>query len=127
VKIRIARRALREIERAARWWHDHRQNAPELFEAELRDTLEQIRKSPQSPAIARVSRGRATCRVLMRETRYYVYYRVEPPDVVLIQSLWGRRPRPRSEAVSASFFSCRRRRSSTRVIARGLAPKQARS
>jgi hypothetical protein len=89
VKIRIARRALREIERAARWWREHREHAPELFEEELRDALERIRRSPQSSKIARVSRGRATYRVLMRETKYHVYYRVEPPDVVLIQSLWS--------------------------------------
>ena len=89
VKIQFARRAVREIERAAHWWRNNRLDAPDLFEQELAETLEKIRRSPTSPKQVRASHGKVTYRVLMRETHYHVYYRVEQPDVVRVQAVWG--------------------------------------
>jgi len=68
VKIEFARRALREILREARWWVENRPDAPLLFEEELKEALEKIRKAPEAPKVYRVKRGRATRRVLMKTT-----------------------------------------------------------
>jgi len=66
----------------ARWWVENRPDAPLLFEEELKEALEKIRKAPEAPKVYRVERGRATRRVLMETTGCHVYYRVENPNLV---------------------------------------------
>ena len=98
MKIEFARRALREILREARWWVENRPDAPLLFEEELKEALDKIRKAPEAPKVYRVKRGRATRRVLMKTTCCHVYYRVENPNLVLVQCVWGaprgKQPKP---------------------------------
>lgn len=91
-------RAIREAERCARWWHEHRPAARQLFEDELRQALDQIRSAPNLGAIFTSRRsGREYRRVLMAEARYHVYYRVVGPDEVRVLAIWsavrGRGPR----------------------------------
>jgi hypothetical protein len=85
VILTLSPRAIREAERCARWWREHRPAARQLFEEELRRALEQIRSA------------REYRRVLMTETRYHVYYRVSGPDEVRVFAVWsavrGRGPR----------------------------------
>jgi plasmid stabilization system protein ParE len=98
VTLTLSPRAIREAERCARWWHEHRPAARLLFEEELRHVLDQIRSAPNLGGIFKSrSSGREYRRVLMAETRYHVYYRVSSPDEVRVVAIWsavrGRRPR----------------------------------
>lgn len=94
----VSPRAIREAERYARWWYEHRPAARQLFDDELRHALAQIRNAPNLGAIF-ISRktGREYRRVLMPETRYHVYYRVAGPERVRVVAIWsavrGRGPR----------------------------------
>jgi plasmid stabilization system protein ParE len=90
VRLVFARRALREIDRAARWWVANR-DARTLFEEELAQALRQIRTEPGIGQVYRVVRGREQRRLLMRKTARHVYYRVEAPERILILSVWGAR------------------------------------
>jgi plasmid stabilization system protein ParE len=42
----LSPRAIREAERCARWWYEHRPAARLLFDEELRHALDQIRSLP---------------------------------------------------------------------------------
>jgi plasmid stabilization system protein ParE len=89
VKLVFARRALREIERSARWWVEHR-DARGLFEGELAQALQQIRDDPNCGQLYRHVRGREQRRVLMPKTARHVYFRREAEDVMIL-SMWGAR------------------------------------
>jgi plasmid stabilization system protein ParE len=89
VKIDLAQKALRDILREARWWLANRGDAPLLFEKELAEALEKIRKWPEAPKVYRVKGRRITRRVLMPGTGCHVYYRVQKPDIVRVVSVWG--------------------------------------
>jgi plasmid stabilization system protein ParE len=58
--IEIAPRALRDAERCARWWREHRPAAGGLFEDELRAALDQIAGSRTSGVPTRPSPGEST-------------------------------------------------------------------
>lgn len=72
MKIVFARRALREIERCARWWVAHR-DAHALFADELAEALDQIRNDPAVGPVHRIVAGREQRRVLMPKTAHHVY------------------------------------------------------
>lgn len=94
----LSPRAIREAERCARWWYQHRPAAPLLFDEELRHVLDQIRSAPDLGSLFKARKsGREYRRVLMPETRYHVYYRVVGPDRIRVAAVWsavrGRGPR----------------------------------
>jgi plasmid stabilization system protein ParE len=97
VKLELAPRAVREAERCAGWWREHRPTARALFEDELRAALDQVRNAPHVGSIYEAVGGREYRRLLMPETRYHVYYRVVGPDHVRVLAVWsavrGRGPR----------------------------------
>ncbi len=89
MNLELAPRALREAERCAGWWREHRPAARTLFENELRDALDQIRNSPHLGSVYEVVGGREYRRVLMPETRYHVYYRLVGSGRVRIVAVWS--------------------------------------
>jgi plasmid stabilization system protein ParE len=89
VKLRVARRALAEAERAARWWRRNREAAPTLFEEELDAALDLLRETPTLCGVWRTHRGSEVRRIFLPRTRYHVYYRIEPDDAVLVMSIWS--------------------------------------
>jgi plasmid stabilization system protein ParE len=98
VILKLSPRAIRDAERCARWWREHRPAARQLFDDELRRALEQIRSAPDLGGTFTSRRSRREYRrVLMTETRHHVYYRVSGPDEVRIVAIWsavrGRGPR----------------------------------
>ena len=76
VRLEIAPRAALDAERAARWWRANRPAATELFEEELAEVLGQLRAAPAVGVVYRAASGREHRRLLMRGTRFHVYYRV---------------------------------------------------
>ncbi len=89
MRIVIAPRALREAERCARWWRENRPAAPELFERELHEALDQIRAFPQLGSAYEAMPGREHRRLLMPLTRCHVYYRMAAPDLVRVVAIWS--------------------------------------
>lgn len=77
MRLEVAKRAQREAKRLGRWWLEHRDKAPELFEQELAAAYELILRDPVFGQTYLVSRGRRIQRVLMPRTRHHVYYRYE--------------------------------------------------
>jgi plasmid stabilization system protein ParE len=69
------------------WWRGHRNKAPDLFEAELSDTLRLIGSAPR--AGKRVAHPTEEVRrAMMRKTRHHVYY-VEREQYVFVVAVWG--------------------------------------
>ncbi len=89
MKLELAPRFLREAERCARWWREHRPAARFLFDEELRAAFDQIRTAPALGSVYLAMAGREHRRVLMLQTRHYVYYRVVAPDLVRLVSVWA--------------------------------------
>ena len=89
MKLALAPRAVREAERCAGWWREHRPAARALFDDELR--------AAQLGSVYEAAGGLEYRRRLMPETRHHVYYRVVGPDLVRILAVWsavrGRGPR----------------------------------
>lgn len=81
---------------ASVWWRENRQSAPSLFDRELAEALELLRAMP-NVGVPYPPRLRYR-RLLLRETGYHVYYRVdEAAGVLYVVSVWhtrrGRNPR----------------------------------
>lgn len=85
-----------DIRRIDRWWREHRPAAPELFVAELAEAFALLAESPKlgqrypRPDIPTLRR------LLLRATRYHVYY-VFDGQMAAVLSVWsairGRGPR----------------------------------
>ncbi len=70
------------------WWRTYRDKAPDLFAEELSEALDLIASSPH------VGRARARIavpgvrRVLLRSTRYHVYYSATDTEVTVL-AVWS--------------------------------------
>ena len=74
-RVIISKRAQRDIERIDSWWVQNRQLAADLFFLELQDALDLLRRQPTIGQ--RYTTGsRNFRRVLLRGTRYHLYYRI---------------------------------------------------
>jgi len=85
-----------DIRRAHEWWSVNRKAAPHLFAEEFAAAFALL---AASPTIGRSYRNRAVRgvrRILMRATRYHVYY-VPAASRVVVLAVWGavRGQRPR--------------------------------
>jgi plasmid stabilization system protein ParE len=70
-----------------RWWREHRDKAPDLFEDELADVFRLISTAPGVGKRYPHARE-GVRRVMMRKTRHHVYY-VEREQYVLVVAVWG--------------------------------------
>ena len=64
------------VEAADEWWRANRDAVPNLFASELERMLAAIAVMPTFGAPAQSERAPGVRRVLLRKTRYHVYYRV---------------------------------------------------
>jgi Plasmid stabilization system protein len=84
-RIRITHAALEQMDRAAAWWREHRDKAPDAFDD---DTDEAIRVLQDNPFIGQtVSLSKPTRRFWLDRIRFYIYYRVED-DIIVILAVW---------------------------------------
>ncbi|HEV7923314.1 MAG TPA: type II toxin-antitoxin system RelE/ParE family toxin [Thermoanaerobaculia bacterium] len=60
---------------------------PMLLELEINDAFELIRSAPEVGEAARNTRLAAVRRVLLKATQYYLYYRADDDEIVML-SLW---------------------------------------
>lgn len=68
------RRAIREAEAIDEWWRSNRPSAPDLFVTELEAMLGAAALMPTLGAPARSERASGVRRLLLRTTRYHVYF-----------------------------------------------------
>jgi plasmid stabilization system protein ParE len=94
--VRTTRTSDRHIEEVDAWWRAHRTKAPDLFLDELADAFALIEAAPELGRPWTESEVPGVRRVVMRATRYHVYYRVDGEGVVVL-AVWsavrGRGPR----------------------------------
>jgi len=69
------------------WWRENRPSAPELFVAELSSAFATLASAPKAgtPYPLELTGVR---RLLLRSTRYHVYYRVKEDDVMIV-AIWS--------------------------------------
>lgn len=90
-RVRVTPHAESQILEAGHWWVEHREKAPELFEAELLQAYEKIASAPSivgKPVPDADIPG--VLRVLMPKTKTHIYYVIDEtvPEVVVI-TVWG--------------------------------------
>ena len=66
------------------WWRKNRRASPELFVRELTASFEFIANTPQIGRPYRASPLAGTRRLLLKETRYHVYYLPRRDDVIVL-------------------------------------------
>jgi plasmid stabilization system protein ParE len=77
------------------WWRENRPLAPDLLDEELRGVLAIVATTPTIGALARDARLQGVRRILLRRTRYHLYYRVNAPAGRLeVLALWHARRKP---------------------------------
>lgn len=90
----------RDIRRAHAWWSTNRSGAARLFAEELAAAFDLLAASPLIGRSYRSRAVRGVRRILMRATRYHVYYVPEASRIVVL-AVWGavRAQRPRLRSV----------------------------
>ena len=78
---------IREIDS---WWRKNRPRAPDLFLNELSDSFDLIAGAPQIGRLYRQSPVLRVRRLLLRETRYHIYYMTTADDVRIL-AVWHAR------------------------------------
>ena len=92
MKLVIAARAEREIERKAASWAKHSTVSPELFWDELRRVIRRLEVEPYAGRRWTSPSGRQLYRLLLPATENHLYYSYEPQkQVLMIRCLWGAR------------------------------------
>lgn len=83
-EIRIAARALAEIEKISRWWMNHRPASPRLFDHELATILDLLEVQPEIGTAKRLPTVGDVRVVVLRRSRYLVMYQI----VAAEQQVW---------------------------------------
>jgi plasmid stabilization system protein ParE len=77
-----------QIRAIERWWKSNRRAAPRLFQEELAEAFSVLATSPGIGRIYRTPSVAGVRRLLLRATRYHVYY-VHDADAVIVLSVWS--------------------------------------
>lgn len=85
--LQVAPVAEEQIRTASAWWHEHRQAAPDLLEAELERAFELITSQPGVGAPALDEGFEVVRRITVRRSRYHLYYQVHEQTVEVL-ALW---------------------------------------
>jgi plasmid stabilization system protein ParE len=88
LRVVIAPEAERQAREIDRWWREHRAAAPGLFLDELAATIELIGDMPLAGRRYHGGPVRGVRRVLLRSTRYHVYYVVRRTEAQIL-SVWS--------------------------------------
>jgi plasmid stabilization system protein ParE len=89
VKVLFSPQARRDFEAIVTWWRSQRPAAPFLFEDEIRSAAQLLAEAPYTGVAGRDVRMKEVRRLVLRETRYLLYYRVlEKRQLVEVLRLW---------------------------------------
>lgn len=71
------------------WWRQHRPAAVTLFRDEFEKTVRRLASRPMAGAEYRTAASGRLRRILLRRTRYHIYYTIDPQrHVVLVRAVW---------------------------------------
>jgi plasmid stabilization system protein ParE len=87
VNVRVTRRAQAQIDRAARWWDENRERAPEAFDEDLSKAFSLLSAEPRIGVRVSNARLEGVRRIHLARIRYYLFYRVRS-DAVEVLALW---------------------------------------
>lgn len=87
LQVRVTPEAETQIREIDGWWRENRSAAPDLFLSELTESFDIIAGAPQIGRLYRKSPLRNARRLLLKQTRYHVYY-VTMPGEVRVLAVW---------------------------------------
>jgi plasmid stabilization system protein ParE len=90
----IEQRAEREIAVASKWWRHNRYKAPSAFDDDLADAITDVRREPGLGVPTFGTKRTNVRRVTLSRVRYYVYYRVDDDDALVVLAVWHTSRRP---------------------------------
>jgi plasmid stabilization system protein ParE len=76
LRVILAAQAARDVAEVDQWWRENRRAAPDLFLEEFSAALQLIRIAPFVGRQYRETKVPHVRRLLMRATRYHVYYAI---------------------------------------------------
>ena len=82
--VKIKPRALREIERAAKWWAENRLAAPGAIRKDIAAALALLVEEPGIGTMIEISRPIIVRRLYLTRVRYFIYYRVVGENLEII-------------------------------------------
>jgi plasmid stabilization system protein ParE len=88
LQVRTTPEADAQIREIDNWWRRNRTASPDLFTNELAATLDILGHAPHIGRVYRQSPVPDTRRVLLKGTRYHVYY-VPRRDQVIVLAVWN--------------------------------------
>ncbi len=86
-RVLVVPRARAQAARVEEWWKEHR-DEKDLFRRELRAGLTLLESAPEIGNPYVVSGAGEVRRVLLRRTRFHLYYRIESDGVVRVLAVW---------------------------------------
>lgn len=95
MRLLVAPEAAAQAEAIGRWWRENRPAAPDLFASELESALAALLVAPRLGAAVEHPTVSGLRRVLLRATRFHVYYRLRTEEVQVVavwSALRGRGP-----------------------------------
>lgn len=87
LRVEVTPRAAAQIERAARWWAEHRPAAPGAIADDFEEAKSVLAVQPAVGAKSFSLRYPELRRLYLSRIRYHVYYRVMP-DKVIVLAFW---------------------------------------
>ena len=87
MKVRVTKRAQAQIDRAAQWWDENRDLAPEAFDEDLAKAFLLLSTEPGIGASVLHARAHGVRRLHLARIRYHVYYRVRGGEIEVL-ALW---------------------------------------
>jgi plasmid stabilization system protein ParE len=88
--IRTTPEAVAQIREIDSWWRENRPGSPDLFVEELAESFEIISSAPFAGRRYRNSVLMGTHRILLKGTRFHVYY-LPRDDEVIVLAVWHAR------------------------------------
>ena len=82
--VRIKPRAERQIDSAAAWWSENRPAAPGAIREDLKNALEALVEQPGIGTSGEKARNQYVRRLYLTRVRYFVYYRVQGPQLEIV-------------------------------------------
>src|SRR5688500_5845597 len=87
MKVRVTKRALAQIDRAATWWDNNRSLAPAAFDEDLSEAFSLLALEPGIGAPVTDARTPGVRRLQLARIHYFLYYRVHGEEVQVLRIL----------------------------------------
>jgi len=84
VNVRVSKRAQAQIDRAAEWWDQHRDLAPDAFDEDLAKAFLLLSAGPLIGAPALSTSEAGVRRLHLARIRYHLYYRIRSRTVEVV-------------------------------------------